>query len=206
MVLRAILNDLTGGDDALAEAAVQSLARLPERDQLAASPQLQQQLASPDVDRRWWATRAIAELSLPQALDWLAGSLADSDPSVRQCAALGVRTHLLRLPPGDSHASISEPLLDALLHGLKDPDPLAARLVAHALAAIGAPAVPPLLELLDEPDHMLRLLVVRTLAEIADPRAIPALVAALDADSLMMEYWATEGLEKMGVGMAYFFP
>ncbi len=103
-------------------------------------------------------------------------------------------------------ASVSEPLLDALLHGLKDPDPLAARLVAHALAAIGAPAVPPLLELLDEPDHTQRLLVVRTLAEIADPRAIPALVAALDANSLMMEYWATEGLEKMGVGMAYFFP
>ncbi len=101
MVLRAILKDLTGGDDTLAEAAAQSFARLPESDQLAASPVLKQQLTSPDVDRRWWATRAIAELSLPQALDWLAGSLTDRDPSVRQCAALGVRTHLLRLPPDD---------------------------------------------------------------------------------------------------------
>ncbi len=35
-MLADILNDLTGGDDSLAEAAVQSLAELPEEEQLAA--------------------------------------------------------------------------------------------------------------------------------------------------------------------------
>ncbi len=72
--------------------------------------------------------------------------------------------------------------------------------------AIGEPAVPQLLELLDRSDHAVRLLLVRILAEIGDQRAIPALLAALDEDSLLMEYWANEGLEKMGVGMSVLFP
>ena len=202
MVLRAILKDLTGGDDSLAEAAVQSLARLPAGDQLAALETLQGHLASSEVDRRWWAARTLAELSLPQVLDGLLPALADTDPSVRQCAALGIRLQVMRHTP----SIVSEPLLEALLDRLQDPDPLAARLATHALVAVGASAVPPLLELLDGQDHAVRLLVVRTLAEIADPRAIPALLAALDGDSLLMEYWANEGLEKMGLGMAYFLP
>jgi hypothetical protein len=44
------------------------------------------------------------------------------------------------------------------------------------------------------------------LAQIGDPRSIPALFTALDEDSALMEYWASEGLEKMGVGIVFFEP
>jgi HEAT repeat protein len=204
--LADFLNDLTDGDDALAEAAVQSLSGLPEEEQLAAMGALRARLASPEVDRRWWAMRALAELPLSLTQSLLAQALKDPNPSVRQCAALGLRLQIKRTPGWNPAPESLDTLLPVLLEGLKDPDPLAARLAADTLAAIGEPVVPQLLELLDGSNRAVRLLVVRSLAEIGDQRAIPALLAALDEDSILMEYWANEGLEKMGVGMTYFFP
>ena len=205
-MLEDILNDLTSGDDSLAETSVQSLAELPEEEQLAATAALSERLASPEVDQRWWAARTLAELPFSQTHNLLMQALEDPDPSVRQCAALGLRAQIKRTPGWDPEPGTREALLLRLLAGLKDPDPLAARLAADALMAIGEPAVAQLLELLNNSDQAVRLLLVRILAEIGDQRAIPALVAALDEDSLFMEYWANEGLEKMGVGMRYFFP
>jgi HEAT repeat protein len=204
--LADILDDLTGGDDSLAEAAAQSLSEQPEEGQLDALAALRPLLASPEIDRRWWAARALSELPVSGTHILLAQALKDPDPSIRQSAALGLRAQIVRTPDWRPEPAILEALLLALLAGLKDPDPLAARLAADALRAIGEPAVPQLLELLDQGDYAVRLLLVRILAEIGDPRAIPALFAALDEDSLMMEYWANEGLDKMGVGMTYFFP
>ena len=206
MSLADILNDLTGGDDSLAEAAAQSLSGLPGVVQLEAFTALLALLASPEVDRRWWAVRALAELPVSGTHILLTQALKDPDPSIRQSAALGLRAQIVRTPDWRPEPAILEALLLALSEGLKDPDPLAAKLAADALRAIGEPAVPQLLELLDHSDHAVRLLLVRILAEIGDPRAIPALFAVLDEDSLIMEYWANEGLEKMGVGMTYFFP
>ena len=206
MSLADILNDLTGGDDSLAEAAAQSLSELPAELQLEAINALRALLASPEVDRRWWAARALSELPVSGTHILLAQALKDPDPSIRQSAALGLRAQIVRTPDWRPEPAILEALLLALSEGLKDPDPLAARLAAHALRAIGEPAVPQLLELLDHSDHAVRLLLVRILAEIGDPRAIPALFAVLDEDTIIMEYWANEGLEKMGVGMTYFFP
>jgi HEAT repeat protein len=205
-MLEDILNDLTSGDDSLAETSVQSLAELPEEEQLAATAALSERLASPEVDQRWWAARTLAELPFLQTHNLLMQALEDPDPSVRQCAALGLRAQIKRTPGWDPEPGTREALLLRLLAGLKDPDPLAARLAADALMAIGEPAVAQLLELLNNSDQAVRLLLVRILAEIGDQRAIPALVAALDEDSLFMEYWANEGLEKMGVGMRYFIP
>jgi HEAT repeat protein len=206
LILEDILKDLTGGDDSLAEAAAQSLSGLPEEGQLEAISALRALSVSSQIDRCWWAVRALAELPVSQTQILLAQALKDPDPSIRQCAALGLRAQIGRTPGWCPEPATLEALLLALLDGLKDPDPLAARLAADALTAIGEPAVPQLLELLDQSDHAVRLLLVRILAEIGDPRAIPALFAALDEDSLMMEYWANEGLEKMGIGMTYFFP
>jgi HEAT repeat protein len=200
------LNDLTGGDDALAEAAAQSLSGLPEEGQFAALTALRALLASPEVDRRWWAVRSLAEPHLSHTQCLLAPALNDPDPSVRQCAALGMRLQIKRTPSWNPTPETIDSLLQALLERLKDADPLTARLAADALAAIGEPVVQQLLALLDGSNRAVKLLVVRSLAEIGDQRAIPALLAALDEDSLLMEYWANEGLEKMGVGMTYFFP
>jgi HEAT repeat protein len=204
--LADFLIDLTGGDDVLAEAAVHILSSLPGEGLLAAVAALQVLLAALEVDRRWWAVRALAELPPSQTQNLLAQALKDLDPSVRQCAALGLRLQIKRTPGWNITPETLDTLLPVLLEGLRDTDPLAARLAADALAAIGEPVVPPLLELLDGSNRAVRLLVVRSLAEIGDQRAIPALLAALDEDSLLMEYWANEGLEKMGVGMTYFFP
>jgi HEAT repeat protein len=51
-----------------------------------------------------------------------------------------------------------------------------------------------------------RIQAARALALIGDTRAIPELFNALDGDSALLEYWAGEGLEKMGVGMVFFTP
>ncbi len=205
-LIASILECVQSGDERQAEAAVQSLAGLPEQAQLAALAELREQLAEPDPDRRWWAVRALAELPLAQTHSLLAQALQDQDASIRQCASLGVRLQFKQAVNWESVPGIRGILLPGLVSRLDDPDPLAARLAADALAAAGGAAVPPLLELMEKGSRAARLLAVRALAEIADERAIPALLAALDGDSLLMEYWATQGLDKLGVGMAYFFP
>jgi HEAT repeat protein len=55
-------------------------------------------------------------------------------------------------------------------------------------------------------EHITRLEAVRALAKIGDDCAIPALCEALDDNSALIEYWASEGLEKMGVGMVFYKP
>jgi len=55
-------------------------------------------------------------------------------------------------------------------------------------------------------DPLVRIEVVRALSKLGDQRAIPALFEALDDSSALIEYWASEGLEKMGVGMVFFKP
>jgi len=47
---------------------------------------------------------------------------------------------------------------------------------------------------------------MRALAEITDHRAIPALMAALDDESVMVQHWAEEGLERLGLDMVYLKP
>ena len=83
---------------------------------------------------------------------------------------------------------------------------LVADLAVGALEAIGEPAVPGLLEVMANGSRSARLKAVRALAMIGDERSIPALFAVLDEDSALIEYWASEGLERMGVGMAFFAP
>jgi HEAT repeat protein len=120
--------------------------------------------------------------------------LADPDPAVRQCAALGLQ----RRP--------SERAIPALISAMDDSDSLAARLAANALAATGPPAVPALLDVMQTGSSKASLEAARALALIGDTRAIPALFQALDGDSMLLEYWANEGLERMGVGMVFFKP
>ena len=80
------------------------------------------------------------------------------------------------------------------------------RLAVDALTSIGAEAVEPLIEVLKNGSQKARLAAIQALARIADTRSIPALFDALDTDSALMDYWATEGLEKMGVRMSFFKP
>ena len=184
-----LLADLTSGDDSRAEAACASLAKMGEE----VTPKLRDLLTSPDVDTRWWAIRALA--ALPH-LDpnLLIPSLADASPEVRQCAALGLSHH------PDETATRS------LVQALSDADSLTSELAAQALIAIGSPAVESLLDVLRSAHQSARIQAMRALAEIADVRAVRPMIEAMGEDSVMLQYWAERGLQRLGVNMVYIKP
>lgn len=185
-----LLLELTSGDDERAESAARRLAEYGE----AALPALRSLLAAPQAETRWWAIRTLAEIPGGWAAPWSIEALEDPDVAVRQCAALGISRQ-----PDDQ-------AVPALVEAMSSDDALLARLAANALASIGGAAVPALLDLLENASQPVRLEAARALAMIGDTRAIPALFNALDGESALLEYWANEGLERMGVGMMFFKP
>jgi HEAT repeat protein len=185
-----ILDELSCGDDVRAEAALSHLGVWgPE----AVEP-LRERLSNPDAEVRWWAVRGLAEINDERVPVILVTALSDPDQSVRWCAGLALRTH-----PSEQSAP-------ALLKLLSDEDSLTRRLAGDALVAIGSPLVPQLLDALQNGEHLTRLEAVRALSKIGDQRSIPALFECLDDNSALVEYWAGEGLEKMGVGMVFYQP
>src|SRR5512133_1313369 len=134
-----LLAGLTSGDDERAQAAVDALPGVGAHTALVG---LQNLLHAPDVDSRWWAVRALAEIEGPQSGALLVAALQDPDPAVRQCAALGVRKQQEQFHWSDPQA------IPALIAALSAGDHLLRGLASAALAAIGAPAVDPLLEVL----------------------------------------------------------
>ena len=191
----ALLAGLASGDESQAEAAAQQIAALGE----AGLAGLRSLLRHPDPEVRWWAVRSLAELSSPQAPALLIQALQDPDEGVRWAAAVGLR---------QQPSSQALPQLAALLAG---GDRMAARLSADALISLGSQAVPTLLEIMQNGPQATglgtqsaRLEAARALALIGDPSAIPALFAALDEGSALLEHWASQGLERMGVGMKFF--
>lgn len=185
-----LLNELLSGEDERAEAAARQLAELGKE----ALPYLRAWLSAAEVEKRWWATRTLAQMHDPQVLPLLLEALGDEEPSVRQCAALALRHH------PDPQA------IPALIAALEGEDRLLARLAGDALVAIGEAAVEPLLQVLERGQGRARLEAMRALALLQDPRAAPALFAALEGDSALLEYWANEGLERLGIGMTFFKP
>jgi HEAT repeat protein len=72
---------------------------------------------------------------------------------------------------------------------------------------MGSEAVPALLEVMDGAPQNARVEATRALAEIKDPRCISPFFAAIqNGDSPLVEYWADQGLEKLGIGMSFFSP
>jgi HEAT repeat protein len=182
--------ELTSGDEERAEAAAKKLVAIGSP----AIPFLTSLLASPEEDQRWWALRTLAEIDHPAVLEYLLVGLQDASSAVRQCAALGSRFH-----PDPT----AIPALVALLF---DSDALCADLAADTLIAIGAPAVPALLEAAQSEHRFARLAAIRALATIADTRAISTLLAAVEDESTLVGYWASEGLDRMGVGFVFLEP
>jgi HEAT repeat protein len=185
-----LLDELSCGDDQRAEAALSHLAVWgPE-----IVDSLRERLFNPEAEVRWWAVRALAEIQDERVPALLTGALSDSEKSVRWCAGLALRSH----PSAQS--------IPSLLPLLSDADALTRRLAGDALIAIGHAAVPQLLDAMQKAVRVARLEAVRALAKIGDQRSIPALFEALDDGSALVEYWATEGLDKMGVGMVFYRP
>ena len=195
--MQALLAELTGGDDVRAENSIPAIIALG----MAVIPSLLEMTHSTDVDARWWAVRALA--ASPHTLTGdLLPLLSDPEPEVRAAAALAICSH-----PHES-------AVPALINALADEDQLTAGLAGNALVKIGTPAVPGLLEVMNTgvaPEQNrapagIRILVLRTLAEIRDHRAIPVLMRSLSEDSAVLQYWAQEGLERLGLDMVYLKP
>jgi HEAT repeat protein len=184
-----LLNDLTSGDETRAEEAVSRLIDLGKD----AIPALLDLTRSPDVDSRWWALRVLAQ-SPHARTEWLVPFLRDPAPEVRQCAALG-----LSVRP-DENAT------QPLVHALNDEDSMVGTLAANALVKIGGAAVPPLIVAVKTAPQSARIHALRALAEIRDHRAIPVMMQVMNEDSVLLQHWAKEGLERLGLDMVYIKP
>jgi len=187
--LESLLDDLTSGDEARAEAAVPPLIEIGET----AVPALLELTHSPNVDVRWWGLRVLAA-SPHLKTEWLIPFLNDPAPEVRQCAALGLA--------GKPDERAVEPLIRAL----NDEDSMVASLAANALVKTGGPAVPSLIETVKTGPQSQRIHALRALAEIRDHRAIPVMMQVMQEDSALLQHWAQEGLERLGLDMVYIKP
>jgi len=187
--LQTLLADLVSGDDARAEGSIPLILERGE----AAIPALLGLTRAESVDTRWWAVRALAESPHARTED-LVPLLKDSSCEVRAAAALALCNHPDELALPDLVASLSDE--DALVSGL----------AGNALVKIGGPAVPALLEVMQTSPLKVRIPALRALVEIKDQRAIPVMMKCLEDDSAVLQYWAREGLERLGMDMVYIKP
>ena len=192
--LPELLNDLISGDETRAERAVSLLVDLGEE----ATPALIDLTHSSDVDQRWWGLRVLAQLPSPSGTsrktEWLVPFLSDPAPEVRQCAALGLA------------ASPDEGAIQPLIRALSDEDSMVGNLALNALVKIGSAAVPSLIEVVENAPQSARIHALRALAEIRDHRAIPVMMQVMGEDSALLQHWAKEGLERLGLNMVYIKP
>jgi len=185
--LQNLLTDLTSGDEDRAESAVSNLIELGEE----AIPSLLDLTRSSNMDSRWWALRTLAG-SPHCRTDWLIPFLSnDPAPEIRQCAALGLA--------GKPDESATQPLV----HALSDDDSMVASLAVNALVKIGKTAVPSLIETVKGGTQSARIHALRALAEIKDHRAIPIMMDVMQEDSVLLQHWAKEGLDRLGLDMVY---
>jgi len=184
--LNDLLAELTSGDDVRAEAAIPGLLALGSD----SIPALVNLTHSEDTDARWWAVNALAQSPHARTEDLLP-LLSDSAPEVRAAAALAVCSH-----PDES-------AVPALIQSLQDQDSLTAGLAGKALTVVGSPSVPALIEVMQGARNGVRILAIRALAEIKDQRAIKTMMSALEDESALVQYWAKEGLDRLGLNMIY---
>jgi HEAT repeat protein len=187
--MKDLLAELTSGDDERAEKSISAIANMGS----AAIPALLELTHSEDIDFRWWAVRALAASPHTRTVDLLP-LLSDSSPEVRAATALALCHH----PHEDA--------IEALIRALADEDTLTAGLAGNALVKIGSPSVPTLLKIMDEAPTGIRILVLRTLSEIRDHRAIPIMMKCMGEESAFLQYWAQEGLERLGLDMVHMKP
>ena len=185
--LQNLINDLICGNEEQAEKAVLPLIELGE----GAISSLLDLTRSKDVDSRWWALRTLAQSPLCRT-EWLIPFLTDDPaPEIRQCAALGLA--------GKADESATQSLVQAL----SDEDGMVSSLAANALVQIGSTAVPSLIEIVTNGKQSARIHALRALAEIKDHRAIPIMMKVMQEDSALLQHWAKEGLDRLGLDMVY---
>jgi HEAT repeat protein len=182
------------------EAAAVAIGRYGE----AAIEALEAILASDDANARWWAARALAEVSGDGAVLPLVSALGDVDPDVRACAALALGR---RDAAAATAASVTAAAAAAALaNRLADESAFVASIAGDALTMIGESAVTALVDMLADENAHVRLLAVRALGRIKAQGAIAPLFVLLQDPSYLVRYYVQEALEALGVGMVFFKP
>lgn len=187
--MQGLFEELASGDDIRAENSIPAITDLG----MAAMPALLDLTRDKEADTRWWAVRALAA-SLHTRTEDLLPLLNDSAAEVRAAAVLAICAH--------PH----ECAVNALVKSLADPESLVAGLAGNALVKIGTASVPSLLEVMKEAPTGIRIMALRALSEISDHRAIPVMMKSLGEESALLQYWATEGLQRLGLDMVYMKP
>jgi len=195
--MQDLLAELTSGDDTRAENSIPAIIALG----LAAIPSLLDLIHAEDADTRWWAVRALAASSHTRTEDLLP-LLSDSAPAVRAATTLALCEHP------------DEIAIPDLITALADEDALTASLAGNALVKIGSPSVPGLIQVMNarvepgrnEVSTNIQILALRALCEIRDHRAIPVMMKLLSEESAVLQYWAQQGLERLGLDMVYIKP
>jgi len=191
--LDQLLADLTSGEELRAETAAVQLVALGEP----AFNALSRLAQDSNADHRWWALRALSEFSEPDVSPLFLQALSEPNHEIQACAALGLRRHPNQLA------------IPTLISLLGHPEQLLSRLAGDALIAHGFQATQALIDLIESPElfsQRARLDATRALAEIQDPASISTLFKIYQEGSAMMQHWAEEGLNKMGIGMVFFDP
>ena len=191
--LNQLLANLTSGNEPQAEAAAVQMIHHGKP----AISALVNLARDPDPDTRWWAIRALSEFDDPDASSIFIHALEDKNPEIQACAALS-----LRLNPNPK-------AIPQLISLLGNPDQLLSRLAGGALIALGFQATQALINVIESTDNMnqrSRVEAVRALSEIQDPASITTLFNIYQDGSRMMQHWAEQGLNRMGMGMVFFDP
>lgn len=174
------------GDDARTE---QSVSALTAADEAALLGQLDQ--AESEVG--WWIIRALAHCGTQAAIPALLAALANPDPSQRAVAALTLG-HLYQ--PDALHA---EQLLAQLAAHLADEDGFVRQTAADALVRCGDAAVPILTTVLRGDQQGARTRAAYALSKLASMPAAITLYHCLNDPNYMVQSYAYETLEKMGL-------
>lgn len=178
---------IAAGDDEQTEQAVGALTRADE-------PALVAQLSQDDREVRWWVLRALAHCGTTTAIPALFTALADPDEDVRAVAALTLG-HLYQ--PGDPDA---EQVLAHLAAHLADADGSVRQAAADALIRCGDAAAPVLADVLRHGEHQgARTRAAYALSKLASIPAAIALYPCLNDTNYMVQTYAYETLDKMGL-------
>jgi len=185
--LPALLDAISAGDDERAEQAARQLTAADE-------PPLLALAASDDSDRRWWAVRGLAVCGGMQAVPVLLAALNDSDAGVRTAAVMALAA-LHRHTP-----AAVEPHLQKVADLLADEEGTVRQAAADTLAQCADDAVPTLARAIFQGTHPgVRMRATAALRKIATMKAAAVLYPLLNDANHMVQSYAYEGLDEMGL-------
>lgn len=182
-VLAAIATD----DDERVEALVLQLTA-------AAEPALLTLLQNGDANQRWWAVRALAHCGTAAAIPALVTTLQADEADLRVVAAMALGALATR------HAADLAPQLSHLAERLADEDGSVRQAAADALVQAGDAAVEPLVTVLRISEHQgARSRAAYALRKIGTPATIPAFFRCLNDPNYLVQTYAYEALDEMGL-------